>query len=59
LGKPKAFQVNKDKILAEVAFSTIYRRIPLIWKGVEKGSQGSTRSIQSKETTLGLGGSIL
>jgi hypothetical protein len=33
--------------------------MPLIWKGVEEGSRGSTRSFQSKETTLGLGGSIL
>jgi hypothetical protein len=30
LGKPKAFQVEEDKILAEVTLSTIYRRIPLI-----------------------------
>jgi hypothetical protein len=37
LGKPKAFQVEEDKILAEVTLSTIYRRIPLIWKGVEEG----------------------
>jgi hypothetical protein len=59
LGKPKSFQVEEDKILAEVTFSTIYRRIPLIWKGVEEGSRCSTRSFQSKETSLGLGGSIL
>jgi hypothetical protein len=38
LGKPKAFQVEEDKILAEVTLSTIYRRMPLIWKGVEEGS---------------------
>jgi hypothetical protein len=37
LGKPKAFQVEEDKILAEVTLSTIYRRMPLIWKGVEEG----------------------
>jgi hypothetical protein len=59
LGKPKYFQVKEDKILAEVTLSTIYRRMPLIWKGVEEGSRGSTRSFQSKETTLGLGGSVL
>jgi hypothetical protein len=59
LGKPKAFQVEEDKILAEVTLSTIYRRMPLIWKGVEEGIQGSTRSFQSKETTIGLGGRIL
>jgi hypothetical protein len=37
----------------------MYRRIPLIWKVVEEGIQGSTRSFQSKETILGLGGSLL
>jgi hypothetical protein len=59
LGKPKAFQVEEDKILAEVTLYTIHRRMPLIWKGVEEGSRGSTRSFQSKETTLRLGGSVL
>jgi hypothetical protein len=59
LGKLKAFQFKEDKMLAKVTLSTIYRRIPLIWKGVEEGSWGSTRSFQSKETTLGIGGSIL
>jgi hypothetical protein len=38
LGKPKAFQVKEDKILAEATLSTIYQRMPLIWKGVEEGS---------------------
>jgi hypothetical protein len=46
-------------MLAEVTFSTIYRRIPLIWKGVEEGSRCSTRSFQSKETSLGLSRSVL
>jgi hypothetical protein len=59
LGKPKDFQVEENKILGEVTLSTIYRRIPLIWKGVEEGSRLSTISFQSKKTTLGLGGSIL
>jgi hypothetical protein len=38
LGKPKTFQVEEDKILAEDPLSTIYQRMPLIWKGVEEGS---------------------
>jgi hypothetical protein len=59
LGKPKAFQVEEDKIIAEVTLSTIYQIFPLIWKGVEEGIRGSTRSFQSKETTLGIVGSIL
>jgi hypothetical protein len=31
----------------------------LVWKCVEEGRQGSTRSFQSKETILGLEGSML
>jgi hypothetical protein len=55
----KTFQVEEDKILAKVTLSTIYQIMPLIWKGVEEGSRGSTILFQSKETTLGLRGSIL
>jgi hypothetical protein len=33
--------------------------MPLIWKVLEEGIQGSTRSFQSKETVLGIGGSLL
>jgi hypothetical protein len=29
------------------------------WKGAEEGRRGSKRSFQSKETILGLGGSVL
>jgi hypothetical protein len=31
----------------------------IIWKGAEEGRRGSTRLFQSKETIIGLGGSIL
>jgi len=59
MGKPKSFQFEEDTILAEVTLSTIYRRMPLIWKGVEEASWVSTRSFKPKETTLELGGSLL
>jgi hypothetical protein len=45
LGEPKAFQAEEDKMLAE--------------DPCREGNQGSKRSFQSKETTLGLGGSVI
>jgi hypothetical protein len=59
LGEPKTCQAEEDKILVEDPSSIIYQQTPIIWKGLEEGRQGSTRSFQSKETIMGLGGSVL
>jgi hypothetical protein len=67
LGEPKSFQVEEDTIIVEDPSYTIHRRIPfkigstrtVISKGVEEGRRGTTRLVQSKETILGLGGSVL
>jgi hypothetical protein len=66
LGEPKPFQDEEEKIIAEDHSSTVHRKIPfkidssmtIIWKGVEEGRRGSIISFQSKETILGVGGSV-
>jgi hypothetical protein len=56
---PNLSKSRRIKYLQRLPYLQYIEECPIIWKGVEEGSRGYTISFQSKETTLGLGGSIL
>jgi hypothetical protein len=59
LGKPKALQVEEDKVLAEVIISMIYQIMSLTGKDIGGGIGYPTRPSQSKGTSSGLEGRVL
>jgi len=54
LVKPKALQVEEDKVLAEVIVSVIYLIMPLTRKDIGEGIGYPTRPSQLKGNFLGL-----
>jgi hypothetical protein len=58
LGKPKALQVEEDKVLAKVTFSMIYRIMSLTLKGIGGGIGYPIKPSQSKGTSPRLGGRV-
>jgi hypothetical protein len=56
LGKPKAFQVNEEKVLMEDTVSVMVRIMSLNGKYISGEMGCPIRSSQSKGTSLGLGG---
>jgi hypothetical protein len=59
LGKPKALQVEEEKVLTEYIVSVMVRIMSLNGKDIGGGMGCPIRSSQSKGTSSGLGGRAL
>jgi hypothetical protein len=56
LGRPKALQVEEEKVLMEVIVSVIYRIMSLLGKDIGGGIGYPMRPSQSKGTSSRIGG---